>query len=326
VSELYVEGEQHRRNAAMAFSYSLLSRGRDTVRAANRGNASSQNELGYFHFFSAFRLDILQGTPADDDTVAARWAETLRFVEGAAAQGAAGAQERRGLIYATGDRSVPQNWTTAVKWWRKAAEAREMGAQFYIGVCYYYGRGVARDVAQAMAWIGKAAAKGYAEAAVALQTGIPGRQAAREDMARFTNAGSAPVRHEAAHQFPGNVNEYYLISELQQSNNVLQESDSGAPHQSPRDSVWVDFMVGFGLSDEELELAKRVHAYSQRTCTSCGSNSVPLRKCSLCMELRYCIGTDCQHAHWNWTPSAESHKVLCPRIFVRVSKGRMRRV
>jgi hypothetical protein len=28
------------------------------------------------------------------------------------------------------------------------------------------------------------------------------------------------------------------------------------------------------------------------------------------MELRYCIDTDCQHADWNKTPAAESHKVL----------------
>ena len=43
------------------------------------------------------------------------------------------------------------------------------------------------------------------------------------------------------------------------------------------------------------------------------------------MELRYCIGTDCQHGDWNKTPAADSHKVLCPRIFVRGSKGRTRR-
>ena len=176
-----------------------------------------------------------------------------------------------------------------------------------------------------MVWIGKAAAQGHSEAADALQTGIPGQQAVREDMARFTNPGSAPARHEVAREFAGNVQEYYLISELQRCNNALQEFDSGAPHQSPRDSVWVDFMLCFGLSDEDLELAKRMFAYSKRTCTFCGSNSAPLRNCSLCMELRYCIGTDCQHADWNKTPAAESHKVLCPRIFVRGSKGRIRR-
>jgi TPR repeat protein len=127
---------------AFAFKHSLLSRGYDTVRAANRGNASSQADFGYFHFMSATRLDILHGAPADDHVVTARWTEALRFNEMAAEKGVAGAQTRCGLIYATGDRSVPQNWTTAVKWWRKAAEAGDEVAQWALGLCYYYGRGV----------------------------------------------------------------------------------------------------------------------------------------------------------------------------------------
>jgi TPR repeat protein len=100
---------------AYAFRHALLSRGYDTVRAANRGNARSQDEFGYFHCMSALRFDILQGAPAEDHTVAARWAETLRFTEMAAEQGTTAAQTRCGRIYATGDRSVPQNWATAVK-------------------------------------------------------------------------------------------------------------------------------------------------------------------------------------------------------------------
>jgi TPR repeat protein len=247
------------------------------------------------------------------------------FLEMAAEQGVSDSEERCGNIYAAGDRSVPQNWTTAAKWWRKAAEAGQKSAQWYIGVCYYYGRGVARDAAQAKVWFRKAAAQGNPPAAQAVeQAGIPG-EGMRQVIARFTNAGSAPPRHAAAHEFASLVHEDYLEANLKIRNDALQESDSGAPHQSVRDSLWVDFMMSSGISDEDLELAKRVHAYSQRTCTFCGSNSAPLRKCSLCMELRYCIGTDCQHADWNKSPSAESHKVLCPRIFVRGSKGRTRR-
>jgi hypothetical protein len=309
---------------AFAFNHSLLSRGHDTVRAANRGNARSQTEFGYFHFMSALRLDLLQGAPANDDVVEARWAEALRFIKMAAEQGIAAAQTICGHIYASGGRSVPQNWATATKWWRMAATAGDKTAQWNIGVCYYYGRGVDRDVAQAKVWFRKAAAQGSSGAAEAMQTGVPGRQAFREEIARFMNAGSAPPRHAASHEFAKMIRENYLKFELQDCKDTLQESDSAAPHQSPRDSMWVDFMLSSGISDEDLELAKHIYAYSKRTCTFCGSNAVPLRKCSMCMELRYCIGTDCQHAHWNKTPAAESHKVLCPRIFVRGSKGRIR--
>jgi TPR repeat protein len=97
-------------------------------------------------------LDILQGALADDDMVSARWAEGQSFMEMAAEQGIAPAQSLCGKIYALGDRSVPQNWTTAVKWWRKATEAGEKLAQWYVGLCYYYGRGVDRDVARVMSW------------------------------------------------------------------------------------------------------------------------------------------------------------------------------
>ena len=149
---------------------------------------------------SATRLDILEGTSADDAMVAARWAEALRFLKRAAEQGNARAQSLCGQIYATGGRSVPQNWTTAAKWWRKAAEAGRKDAQWYIGVCYYYGRGVDRDVAQAMGWFRKAAAQGDAFAAEAVQTGIPAVEVVRGYIGRFTNAGSAPLRHEVAHR------------------------------------------------------------------------------------------------------------------------------
>jgi TPR repeat protein len=252
--------------AATAFSYSLMSRGRDTLRAANRGDANSQDEVGHFHMASAIRLDILQGTSADDATVAARWAQALGFMERAAEQSIAGAQSMCGQIYANGDRSVPQNWTTAVKWFCKAAAGGDMGAQWAMGLCYYYGRGVDRDTAQATTWFRKAAAQRFPDAARAVQSGVPGHPAVREVLARFTNAGStAPLRHAAAHELAGFINERYLGLLLQAYSRVLQEDDSDVPHQSLRDSIWVDFMLFYGLSDEDLELAKRVYAYSLRT-------------------------------------------------------------
>jgi hypothetical protein len=263
---------------------------------------------------------------ADDRMVTAGWTKALSFLERAVEQGVADAQSLCAQIYTAGDRGVPQNWATAAKWWRKAAAAGEEDAQWKIGQCYYYGRGVDRDVAQAKVWFRKAAAQGYPNAIEALQTGVPGDLCVREVLARFTNAGSAPRRHEVAHLFARDiVTEQFLGSILHTCSQGLQEVDTVAPHQSVRDGLWVDCMLMYGLSDEDLELAKRIHAYSLRTCTFCGSNSAPLRHCSLCMEVHYCIATDCQYQAWNKTPAAESHKVLCPRIFVRGSKGRTRR-
>ena len=313
----------HRRDATliMAFNVSLLSRGRDTLRAANRGNAVSQAEVGSLHQLSAGRLDLLQGAPADEEVVAARWAEALRYLESAAEQGVADAQDRTGTMYATG-RGVEQDWDTAVMWWRKAADAGDMDSQWSLGQCYYYGgRGVDRDVAQAMEWFRRAAAQGCPPAARAVQRGTPGEDI-RVLMADFTNAESAVSRHPAAHEFVAQFNEIYILLNLKPSSNALREPDCGVAHPSPRDSVWMDFMLTHGLSDDELQLAKKIHAYSQRFCAFCGSTSAPLRSCSRCMEVRFCIDTDCQYRHWNSEPREESHKVLCPRIYVRGSKGR----
>jgi hypothetical protein len=100
-----------------------------------------------------------------------------------------------------------------------------------------------------------------------VQLGIPGEGEFREEIVRFTNAGSAVVRHAAAHEFAGAVHEHYLESNLQLYNDTLQHFDSVVPNQSMRDSMWVAFMLSSGLSDEELELAKQIYAYSLRTCT-----------------------------------------------------------
>jgi TPR repeat protein len=179
------------------------------VRAANRENARSQDEFGYFHLTSARRLDILQGAPAEDHVTEARWAEALRFLEMAAEQGFADAQKLCGLIYANGGRSVLQNWATAVKWWRKAAEAGDMNAQWLMGQCSYYGRGLARNDAQANVWFRKSAAQEVRP----VEMGIPG-EAIRQDIVRFTDAGSAPIRHAIAHQFAGKLHELYLKPQL----------------------------------------------------------------------------------------------------------------
>jgi hypothetical protein len=85
----------------------------------------------------------------------------------------------------------------------------------------------------------------------ALQSGDPGEYLGlREVLARFTNAGSAPPRHAAAHEFAGMVNGDFIGPIMQASSHTLQETDSGVSHQSLRDSMWVDTMLIFGISDK----------------------------------------------------------------------------
>ncbi len=47
---------------------------------------------------------------------------------------------------------MPKDYEEAVKWFRKAAEQGHAGAQYHLGICYYKGKGVARDFVEAYAW------------------------------------------------------------------------------------------------------------------------------------------------------------------------------
>ncbi len=68
-----------------------------------------------------------------------------------------------GLHYEQG-KGVDKNMTEAVKWYRKAAEQGYVKAQYNLAVCYYNGAGVTKDMAKAVEWYQKAAEQGFAEA------------------------------------------------------------------------------------------------------------------------------------------------------------------
>jgi hypothetical protein len=184
----------------------------------------------------------------------------------AAEQGFTAAQSRCGFIYATGWRSVTQSWTNLRR--EVCGGARQLKLERMVDSATSDCATTTSEVwneTPHMRWRGSKRPR--RKGADAVQAGIPGK-GVRELISHFTNARSAPPRHVVAHRFARYLNEQFIGARLQSYN-------------------------------RSLELAKHIYAYSQRTCTFCGSNSAPLRNCSLCMELRYCIGTDCQHAHWN---------------------------
>jgi TPR repeat protein len=67
-------------------------------------------------------------------------------------------------------RGVPQDYTEAVKWFRKAAGHGYAAAQLSLGAMYDDGQGVPRDHAAAVRWYRKAADRGYADAQAILGT------------------------------------------------------------------------------------------------------------------------------------------------------------
>ena len=70
-----------------------------------------------------------------------------------------GDQFNVGLMYEQGQ-GVPQSYTEAVKWFRRAAEQDYVKAQHNLGAMYGAGKGVKRDYVQAYKWLNICAGKG----------------------------------------------------------------------------------------------------------------------------------------------------------------------
>ncbi|MBU4231042.1 MAG: sel1 repeat family protein [Proteobacteria bacterium] len=81
----------------------------------------------------------------------------------AANQGDAEAQNNLGVMYAKGQ-GVPQDYTEAARWYRKAADQGHAVPQFNLGGLYEKGHGVTQDYVEAARWLRKAADQGYAAA------------------------------------------------------------------------------------------------------------------------------------------------------------------
>ena len=64
-----------------------------------------------------------------------------------------------GVLYAYG-RGVAQDYQQAMAWFHKAANAGNANAMYNIGVLYDNGQGIVQDYQQAMVWYRKAADAG----------------------------------------------------------------------------------------------------------------------------------------------------------------------
>jgi len=84
-----------------------------------------------------------------------------KWYEKAAAQGHAWAQAQLGMLYANGQ-GVPQDYTQAHQWWEQAATHGVAQAQYSLGQLYANGRGVPQNYATARGWYEKAGAQGHA--------------------------------------------------------------------------------------------------------------------------------------------------------------------
>ena len=87
-----------------------------------------------------------------------RNAEAVRALQHSADAGSNEGQHRLALVYAQGLPGVPRNEKRAFELFEKAATAGHQRAQINLGILYFRGQGVERDLVQARAWLEKAAA------------------------------------------------------------------------------------------------------------------------------------------------------------------------
>ncbi len=65
-------------------------------------------------------------------------------------------------------KGVVQDYKKAAMYWHKGAELGDSDAQFNLGCCYYYGEGVKRDYEEASHWWSKAEEQGNTQVIAAL--------------------------------------------------------------------------------------------------------------------------------------------------------------
>ncbi len=94
--------------------------------------------------------------------------QELRELSVAAEKGDAFAQTDLGMCYFRGD-GVPKDMEKATEWFRKAADQGEVDAQCILAECCIYGFGVKVNDKEAVAWFEKAAAQGDERAIEELQ-------------------------------------------------------------------------------------------------------------------------------------------------------------
>jgi hypothetical protein len=90
-------------------------------------------------------------------------ARALRLLRPLAEKGNTEAQYWLGVFYLQG-RGIAQDYTKAAEWYRKSAEHGNADALNDLGVLYFEGKGVHKDYVEAAKWFRRAANQGRAEA------------------------------------------------------------------------------------------------------------------------------------------------------------------
>ncbi|MGO8926857.1 MAG: trypsin-like peptidase domain-containing protein [Limisphaerales bacterium] len=187
-----------------------------------------------------------------------RAVDPLEDLRARAEKGSAAAQYDLGSRYYDG-RGIQQNYSEAVKWYRKSADQGVTLAQYYLGHCYKDGKGVQRDYAEAAKWFRKAADHGNVSARfffdLAYKLGPGGLKDEAEAVGCYRKAAD---QGDAAAQY--NLGWCYNFGQSVQQNDVeaikwwRKAADQG--HAEAQDLLGDSYDLGRGVQQDHAEAAK----------------------------------------------------------------------
>jgi TPR repeat protein len=194
------------------------------------------------------------------------YTQAFTWYRKAADQGYAIAQFNLGVLYAEGH-GLPQDYAQASTWFRKAADQGYSTAEFSLGFLYATGKGVAHDDTQAAFWYRKAAEQGLADAEYGLGLSYILGTGVPEDKAQAVD-----WLNKAAAQ--GNTNAQNLVSMIRK-----EEENEKAPNLfSELHSYWSTTirvntdMDSFWLPNEERTCKTNPDDKGRVTAVACNAS------------------------------------------------------
>jgi hypothetical protein len=154
-----------------------------------------------------------------------------------AEQGNEKAQYYLGLMYKRGD-GVAKDDTQTVYWYRKAAEQGYSLAQYYLGLMYRQGAGIAKDDTQAVYWYRKAAEQGYSKAQYNLGFMYAnGRGIAEDYILAYMWANLAAGQGVDSETLKKDLNEVMTRAQIAEAQRLSSEWSPGQTKDAPKVSA-----------------------------------------------------------------------------------------
>jgi len=149
------------------------------------------------------------------------------------------------MCYTTG-KGVARDLPEAVAWYRRSADQGHADAQSFLGLCYGVGQGVAQDLSEAVAWFRRAADQGHATAQRSLAT------------CYYKGEGVAPDLSEAVAWYRRAADQGDAVAQC--SLGMCYHAGQGVAQDFSEAAAWLRRAADQGHAEAQFGLGKCYHA------------------------------------------------------------------